>query len=326
LCGLVQCARPRRRWTRLRRLRRWVAAALALFASILAGCGQPTLTLNDAVTIAGCQTPIEALVEHRSPLGDVDQLLGIEVRFFADGAPLGAEKTDRRGFARHCCFVPAETKRIEARATVDGVDVTGQGRLYQWDPTRTILVCDIDETISETRYSTLLDDMEADTGSAPLPDSSATLQALAGRFNIVYMTARPRWLLEKTRRWLVDHGFPDAPVVTAPTLAEALGVQKFKGGQIEEWRTLADHLLIGIGNAETDSEAYAANGLLTIIIDDDDTDDFRAHAVVLRNWAMVGDFFDANRAELEDAERLRQIIATEGMLKRPLIRWQRDSD
>lgn len=297
-----------------------ISAAIAL-ATV--GCSQPMLTVNDVIAINGLQTTFDAYAEHVAPLGDVDRLLGVKVTFLADGKEIGAAATDRHGFARYCCHVPPGAKSIEGRARVDGRDVRGLGQIFTWDPKRTTVVCDIDETISATNYSTLIDDQPDDTGSKPLPGAPEAVRRLSERFNILYVSARPRFLLEKTRRWLACHQFPPAPVITTPSLAEAIRVQKFKGRTIADLQMLSDNLLIGIGNARTDSEAYAANGLLTLIIDHRDTNRFRSHAIVLNDWAMVEKFFDANKKVLEEPARLRSAIAGEEFLLRPIIKWQK---
>ena len=40
-----------------------------------------------------------------------------------------------------------------------------------------------------------------------LPEAADVLRDLARRFNVVYLTARPREMAVKTRRWLAGHGF-----------------------------------------------------------------------------------------------------------------------
>ncbi len=298
--------------------------AIAIAAYLMtAGCAQPMLSVNDVIAVNGLQTTFDAYAEHVALLGDVDRVLGVKVTFLADGKEIGSSATDRRGFATYCCHVPPGAKSIEGRATIDGRDVRGVGNVFIWDPKLTTIVCDIDETISLTNYRTLLDDRPEDMGSKPLAGAPEALQRLSKRFNLLYVSARPRFLLEKTRRWLNRNGFPPSPVITTPSLAEAIRVQKFKGSTISDLQCLSDSLLIGIGNARTDSEAYAANGLLTLIIDEHDDDQFRAHTIVLRNWAMVEKFFDANQAVLGEPERLRSAIAGEEMLLRPIIRWQK---
>ncbi len=296
--------------------------ALAAVALVMAaGCGRPMLTVSDAIVIGGCQTPIDAYAEHVSPLGDLDQLLGVPVTFSAGGKDLGTSLTDRRGFARHCCHLHEHVDEVEARATIDGQMVAARGRVFEWKPDRPIIVCDIDETISATNYGTLLDDHEEDTGSLPLDGAAQTLRRLSERFHIIYMTARPRPLFEKTKRWVRRHGFPDAPIVTAPTLAEAIGVEKFKGQAIAEYQAVADNILLGIGNANTDSEAYAANGLLAILLDMGDTNHFRAHAVVLSDWKAIDRFFEANREMLQSPAKIRAVIAGEELILRPIVPW-----
>jgi len=297
--------------------------AIAIVAAMmLAGCARPMLTVNDVIAVNGLQTTFDAYAEHVAPIGDVDRLLGVKVTFLADGQEIGTATTDARGFARYCCRVPQGAQSIEGRAEIDGRPVQAQGRVFDWDPARTTIVCDIDETISATNYRTLIDKNDEDTGSKPLPGAVDAVGRLAKRFNVLYVSARPRFLLEKTRRWLNRHGFPSGPVITTPSLAEAIRVQKFKGGTIADLQVLSDGLLIGIGNARTDSEAYAANGLLTVIIDDADSNRFRSHAVVVRNWVMVEKFFEANKQVLEAPARLRQALAGEELLLRPVIKWQ----
>lgn len=298
---------------------RLIGAAILFGAG---GCAKPMLSLSDVVVVNGGQTAIDAFTEHSSPLGDIDQLTGVDVSFFGGEKALGKARTDGSGLARWSCRLPEGARTVRATAIVDGVTVEAEGRVFEWHPERTIIVCDIDETVSATNYSALLAEGPDDIGSQPLPGAVEVMNELSQRFNIIYITGRPRFLLNKSRRWLARHGFPAAPVVTALSIGEAIRVQKFKGGQISDLKCLASNLLIGIGNATTDSEAYASNGLLTIVIEDSDSKRFRAHAVVVRNWAMIRELFEANREVLEDPARLSEIIQTEGFLRRPVIRYE----
>lgn len=297
---------------------RIIGSAILLSAG---GCAKPMLSLSDVVVVNGGQTAIDALSEHNSPLGDVDQLTGVNVEFFAGDQTLGTARTDQGGWARWRCHLPDGASSVRARAVVDGQTVEAEGGVFAWDPKRTIIVCDIDETVSATSYTALLAKGEDDLGSQPLPGAVKAMTDLSKRFNLIYITGRPRFLLNKSRRWLKTNGFPAAPVVTAPTLKEAIRVQKFKGGQIADLQCLSSNLLIGIGNAMTDSEAYAANGLVTLIIDEGDSNRFRSHAIVVRDWEMIGRFFEANREVLEDPARLSSLIQREGMLYRPVRRY-----
>ncbi|MEK6644726.1 MAG: hypothetical protein AABZ08_12555 [Planctomycetota bacterium] len=65
------------------------------------------------------------------------------------------------------------------------------------------------------------------------------------------------------------------------------------------------------------------NDLLPLIIDDRDGKQFRAHAVVLRNWRSVRDFSDVNQTVMENPERLKKAVEGEEMILRPIIRYQK---
>ena len=98
------------------------------------------------------------------------------------------------------------------------------------------------------------------TGSVELDES--------GRYNILFLTGRPVFWRGKTLKWLEDHEFPAAPVITAPDLHDADHVAQFKARIITQIQRLYPEARIGIGNAVTDSEAYTSRGMLAIMMDD----------------------------------------------------------
>lgn len=49
-----------------------------------------------------------------------------------------------------------------------------------------------------------------------LPEGAALVAEFAARHDIVWLTGRPEWLRDTTRRWLVDHGLPDAEIHLRP--------------------------------------------------------------------------------------------------------------
>jgi phosphatidate phosphatase PAH1 len=84
-----------------------------------------------------------------------------------------------------------------------------------------IVACDIDSTISETSLNALFFD-DIDSTSRPIEGSVEVLREIARDYQIMYLTARPRFTLEKTRSWLDAHGYPREPVITSLTVADAL--------------------------------------------------------------------------------------------------------
>jgi hypothetical protein len=269
----------------------------------------------------GMKSTLEARVE-RGPAGKGAQgVAGLPVRFFVHEQLLGETRTDSMGTAVFECELPAEATHYRAEARVGDRTLKMDGLVFAFPRHRTVIVCDIDGTISMTHYRELVFDQE-DMASRPLPDAAATLTELSQRFGLVYLTARPAFLLEKTKRWLEANGFPRAAVITTPSLAESIAVQRFKSRRIDRLRSVLGTVAIGIGNAATDSEAYAMQNLLTLIIDEEDDMKFRSHAIILRNWKMVRAFFDANRPVLEDPAKLRTAIDAEQMLLRPIFKYQ----
>jgi len=70
-----------------------------------------------------------------------------------------------------------------------------------------------------------------------------------------------------------------------------------------------------------DSKAYAMQRLLPIIIDDHDDNKFRSHAIVLRDWKMVGDS-RANSKRSWILMRSDRRYRIEQTIQRPIIRYQ----
>ena len=296
---------------------------LALFILVLTGCHQVHITVNDTFCMGEKPTTLEARIEQHTSPTKTGPAPGVPVRFFMHEQKLGEALTDAKGIARLMTPLPSGTTHYRAEAGIGNVKVSDEGLVFPFPAGRTVIVCDIDETVSMTHYRELVFDSRDDMWSKPFKDAAATLTELSGRFGLVYLTARPYFLLEKTKRWLLANGFPACPVITTPSVNQSLGVQAFKAERIGHLQKVVHTVGIGIGNANTDSEAYAMQDLLTIIIDDHDDNLFRSHAVILRNWQMVRAFFDANRGLLEDATKLSSAIDGEQMIQRPLIKYQK---
>lgn len=236
--------------------------AVILIACQVGGCGRPALHCGNTVAIGDRDTFLVALVERGDGLF-AGRLEGIEVSFHAGGEEIARARTDKVGYAIAVGRVPSGTGEFEAQAAFDGHVMKSQGDVYSWKEGRTILVCDIDGTVSETDVRALLFD-QWDTESRPLPGAAETLGSLSKRYNLMFLTGRPVAWRAKTYKWLEDRGFPTAIMVLAPDLRGAANVEQFKARTISMLRKLYPNVLIGIGNAETDSQAYTADGLLAI--------------------------------------------------------------
>lgn len=177
------------------------------------------------------------------------------------------------------------------------------------EPTRTAVVVDIDETLSDTDYFHLI----LRTGqeeSRPLRHARETLLSLADDFDIIYLTCRPNYLFNDTRRWLVGHGFPDAPVHTANHLTDLLSPRRYKTRHLGELQKKHPNALIGIGDRASDGLAYQNNGMLSIIVNPDDDAHYSSRDVVLRSWKDVAQFFQANADLLQNQESMQRAVTT----------------
>lgn len=287
----------------------------------LTGCQSPVMCVSDAFMMSGMKTNLDARLESRGKDGRMAGIPGARVKFFMHDQPLGEAITDGTGVAKLMCDLPGDSTHYRAEVKVGDSLLVKEGLVFGFPRGRTLLVCDIDETISMTHYRELVFD-EDDMASTAFQDAAATLTKLNGRFGLVYLTARPAFLLEKTKRWIEKNGFPRAPVITTPSLFQSIGVQRFKAERIAHLMNVLGVVGIGIGNATTDAEAFAMQHLLPVVITDYDDHRFRAHAVIMRNWKMIDAFFEANRKILEDPAKLQAAIDGEQMLLRPLIRYQ----
>ncbi len=291
------------------------------------GCGQPILTVDDAVAIGGEPVPLVAYAEREHFLGLRSDLEEINVTFLLDGQVVGQGVAGDQSHTSVVVKMPQPSPdHFQARARMFGKTFEDTGRIFHWRNDRNILVVDIDNTISHTDYKNLVL-AEVVTVSPPIPGSREVLTRLAADYYILYLTARPRFLLKKTRSWLEQHDYPDGPIIAAPRLRDAIRSMKYKYQALEALQKRCPRLLIGIGNRDGDVAAYGANRMLPLMVNDGDNQEARVHypwVVWLHDWQDIGRFFDANSDLLSDADALRRFVRDGGMLKQPYVPWRPD--
>lgn len=129
-------------------------------------------------------------------------------------------------------------------------------------PETPIFVSDVDGTLTsseDVEYAAVL--VGAIDGTHQ--DAPEALQALAAKgYRPLYLTARPEWLLQRTRDFLDARGFPPGIVHTTASFVGEYGYDggaaSFKTGDLA---TIAANASLdptfGFGNMPTDSQAYA---------------------------------------------------------------------
>jgi hypothetical protein len=299
-----------------------VAPLVLLPIAGLLGCATPMLSVDDAVVRRGSETRLCAFVGWEPVLFVQKDAEGARVRFLVEGQEPSEKKTDDDGLATLECKLPPDVAQYEARTRANGHELDATGRVFVWDEPRVIIAVDVDHTIEQTDYKPLFFSSRADE-SDPVKRSAKTLSALADDFYVIYLTARPRFLLDRTRVWLHEHEFPDGPVVTAKRIRQMLQPAEFKRQELHELHKDWPTLLIGIGNRPTDADAYGASEMLTLILSPKEAQEFPPHALVFHDWAAVQRFFEANHDTLTDSKALKQVIAGKRMLARPVETYQK---
>ncbi|MBN2562657.1 MAG: hypothetical protein JXQ75_17160 [Phycisphaerae bacterium] len=276
------------------------------------------LTADDAIIGPDGRTTLVAHIEPSHGLRLFRDHDDIEIRFFLGRELVGTALTNDSGCATlECRRSLAAVDGYQAEADVPDCELRAPGRTYVWDGDRTAVAVDIDNTICHTDRDHLLF-RATDRNSKPIAGSVQTLSAISHDFDIIYLTARPHPMLDKTRQWLAAHGFPDGPLITAPDWRSALRQQRYKRHALQRLRRYLPNLLIGIGDREADVEAYVANDMLAIRI----RDDHRAAdhpSLVFRTWDEIGAVFTAHRAFLADPERLDRSLKN-GMIRDDIAR------
>jgi len=295
---------------------RYALVVSAALAACTTGCSRVVLSTDDAIVRADGRVTLVANVEYEQVRGVRLSLADVDVRFRVNGRTVGRGQTDDDGRATFETTVAPDTSEFEVIIKRKGARYSHHGRVFHWTPDRTIVAVDIDETVSDTSYRVLLLHDE-DNKSDPLADSSATLSQLARDFQVVYLTGRPRFLWEKTRRWLDRHEFPAGPLVTAPSLRQCILQGIFKRVELAELRKTWPGALIGIGDRGVDINAYRQNGMLTLLVGGNDAVDPSKNVYRFGKWVALGEFCNSNHAVLSNPERLEAALRSKSPFRLP---------
>lgn len=121
-----------------------------------------------------------------------------------------------------------------------------------------IFVADVDGTLTSSENIEFVKLLTGD-----LPDTHAgapeALRALADKgYRPMYLSARPEFLVQRTRDFLAKHGFPPGIVQTTTTLTGGLGsaAAEFKRSEIAMLASKGLFPTYGFGNKTSDSQGY----------------------------------------------------------------------
>lgn len=125
---------------------------------------------------------------------------------------------------------------------------------------RPVMVSDVDGTLTASENA-FPDSLITHATVAPQPGAAAALSTLAARgFPIVYVTARGRYFTPDTRSWLAANGFPRGPMRLADSIVTLPGSPTVDY-KVQTMNGLGLPVSVGLGNRETDIQAYNAVGV-----------------------------------------------------------------
>jgi hypothetical protein len=293
------------------------AGHVACFLAFFAGCGRTIVSVEDVI-LRPETTRLTAHVE-RQPLFAVRRALGgLPIHFLAGDTDLGTAKADPNGRAIleiPTEKIPADCKVIEARAQRDRTISMASARVFDWRDDRVVIAVDVDETICDVEYHSIIF-RSRDVESKPMPGALDAMRALAHDFHILYSSARPRFLLEKSRTWIRDRDFPPGPLVGGNRVRDVVRQGALKDEVIRDLQSFLPNMLIGIGDKKADVVAYGKRNMLTLIYAPDGKT-YSKDVLVFCNWPAIALFIMANKSVLQDAVQVRRVIAGEIRLENP---------
>ncbi len=253
---------------------------------------------------------------------------GIEakrLRFYLDKQFLGERVTDDDGDAAIEFAVPEKPGDYRIRVglhpddqpekTVSDATLLVAARR----PDAPIAIVDLDKTVVASSFAYVL------VGKAkPMPDSASVLRRLDKDHTIVYLTHRPDFLSHASKTWLRTHGFPRGPVLTSTLAGMVEGSGTFKTERLAALRQTFQKIQIGIGDKFSDAQAYARNGMRSVLIlpvdwSEDDPEDYEeiaeevrelpASVQIVSDWKQVSGILFRDETYPRDRmlERLRSV-------------------
>ncbi len=129
-------------------------------------------------------------------------------------------------------------------------------------PTKPMIVFDLDNTLTKGNW------FKAKPEPVPYDrDTVRVVGALAKKYAVMYLTARPKYLHHLTREWLKKWGFPEGPILLwYPETLRELSPTRYKRDELLALRREGINLAVGISNTKGDIKAYRKAGMEPIIL------------------------------------------------------------
>jgi hypothetical protein len=159
---------------------------------------------------------------------------------------------------------PLDVGRHRVRLVVAGDGSATDLFIEVLPPGARVAVTDIDGTLTESEMAVA---SEIAGGRIPEahPGAAELMHTLVGRgYHLFYLTARPDWLVARTRAWLALRGFPPGILHTTTSSTGVIGeaAAAFKAGEIGALRAATGIIPdYAFGNMPSDVATYGAAGI-----------------------------------------------------------------
>ena len=148
--------------------------------------------------------------------------------------------------------------RHRVKMLVAGDATSAEGAIVVVPRGQPIFVSDVDGTLTSSEFAEA-PALAHHTLPAAHPDAARVLDVLSKKGLVpVYLTARPEWLVPRTRAFLAANNFPDGVLITMRTKSGSFGehAAAFKRGELERLAATFE-VTWAFGNMPSDAAAYA---------------------------------------------------------------------
>lgn len=240
---------------------------LCSFDYIFSETQKPTkLVAYDAITIPGEKVILTAKIEKKILFFRPD-IKGEKLLFYIDNKNIGASVTDNDGFAYLPCTINKQgifELTVKLSPASKFFSATVSAKIFCSDKNKPAIIVDIDHTVADVSWLGYI--LKSNNKVKPLKNAPEILQKLSKEYNLIFVTKREDIFLQKTEDWLKMYKFPDAPVFFWDWGKYPFNSAEYKSERIKKLKQIWKNISIGIGDRDTDIEAYLANGLKVIKI------------------------------------------------------------
>ncbi|MGE0712724.1 MAG: hypothetical protein AB7N76_33550 [Planctomycetota bacterium] len=282
---------------------------LVLACALPAAAKEAKLTGFDALGRVGRKVDLKAKLETKGMLGIDPDVKGASLDFFVmakDGAELkkpmflGTGKTNDDGVAT-VDWKPDEAGRYtcEARVRRGSEHTAAPAQLLVAVPAegRPILLVQIDGTVSKATNVKMFSGTENDEIQAEV-GSKEMLALLAEHHQLVYLTDLEVAFTNKFREWLALRELPPAPVFFWELFERSLSHKTYVSKLVDRLHKGFPALKAGIGGKGDDGRAFVENGLVGIVIADEEDKGLPDTVAQAKTWQVAfAHVLQAHRAE-----------------------------